>query len=270
MAAFFKKIKRKRRLSSELHSRWGDVAISYPTEGSWNQWNQPAGFAANSSPDAPPPNSQTTAPRGHAPMKSVPSSEPSGFPLHGDSAIPTGHFDERVRQRHRNGHKPSFRGLGVGWNGHEMSSTHENTDFDEVSCSEEDEEEDEDEERDTLDAPTRDHEYSSTRGDRDSYASHLSRSPPLSVTSRMRRCSLQSCRTEHSTVASVTASSRHTSYTAASSVSAPSMPPQTPRFGHVVAQPLRPDRKQITRPRQQEPELVAQQGMVPSYDELYG
>ncbi|CAL5873673.1 uncharacterized protein PFLUO_LOCUS7955 [Penicillium psychrofluorescens] len=269
MAAFFKKIKRKRRLSSELHSRWGDVAISYPIGGSWNEWNQPAGFAANSSPDDLPSNNQTTAPRRHA-SEPGPSSEPSGFPRHGDSAIPTGHFDERVRQRLRDAHKPPFRGLGLGLSGHEMSSTHENTDFDEESCSEEDGEEDEDEERDTLDSPIRDHEYSSARGDRDSYASHLSRSPPLSVTSRMRRCSLQSCQTEPSTVASVTASSRHTSYTAASSVSAPSMPPQTPRFGYIAAQSLRPDRKQSTRPRQREPEPVAQQGMVPSYDELYG
>ncbi|KAJ5610561.1 hypothetical protein N7510_007280 [Penicillium lagena] len=270
MAAFLKKIKRKRRLSSELHSRWGDVAISYPTEGSWNQWNQPAGFAANSSPDAPPSNNQPTAPRRHAPMEFVPSSEPSALPRHGDSAIPTGHFDERVRRRHRDGHKPPFRGLGLGWNGYEMSSTHENTQFDEESCSEEDEEEDENEERDTFDAPTRDHGYSSARRDRDSYSSHLSRSPPLSVTSRMRRCSLQSCPTDPSTAASVTASSRHTSYTAASSVSAPSMPPQTPRFGYIAAQSLRPDRKQSSRPRQQEAEPVAQPGMVPSYDELYG
>ena len=47
MTAIIRKLRRKRKLSSELHSRWGDVSITYPTEGSWSQWDQPSSINMN-------------------------------------------------------------------------------------------------------------------------------------------------------------------------------------------------------------------------------
>ncbi|THC99748.1 hypothetical protein EYZ11_000798 [Aspergillus tanneri] len=82
-----------------------------------------------------------------------------------------------------------------------------------------------------------------------------SKSPPLSVTSRMRRCSLQSTTTEPTT-----ASSHHTSFT--------SLPSEDPRlmYHHHNHHPPTHYEKKSTRRR--EPEPV--QELVPSYDELYG
>ncbi|KAJ6140565.1 hypothetical protein N7470_010361 [Penicillium chermesinum] len=78
----------------------------------------------------------------------------------------------------------------------------------------------------------------------------------------MRRSSTQSSATTSSVAG---ATSRRTSYTtAASSVSAPSLPPDTPRFAYSNME------KRAPRPKRREPDPVAMQQLVPSYDELYG
>ncbi|KAJ5308942.1 hypothetical protein N7508_004321 [Penicillium antarcticum] len=298
MATFMKKFKRKRRLSTELHSRWGDVSISYPTQGSWNQWNQPAGFAANApraSPNLHHDDEQRYTPAGSIRQQS-PSSRsrrsrstgPRENQVGSQPPFPTGHFDENIRRRGGERENRSWpnQGLGIGDlrngpGGHtgsrRASSSRSDESIVDESC-------DEDEERDTLGIPRA---RLSPQDPRD-YDSDIStpretvdydiaaKSPPLSVTSRMRRCSFQSCATDPMTSASGAPSSRRTSYTAASSVSAPSMPPSTPRFAYNTATyapanyaPF-PEKRHPPRVKQQESEAALRQELVPSYDELYG
>lgn len=199
---------------------------------------------------------------------------------HVPSTIPKGYFDERIRHRNERANSPHIQGLGVGGTSYGSSNGRDTT-ADEESCDEDDEE------RDTLGDPggsAADY-HSHTNGrhrvqeDHDAYGDHAARSPPLSVTSRMRRVSMNSATTEHSASAVGTASSRHTSYTAASSVSVPSisvpsLPPETPRHGLGGIQPLHVEKRSVTaaraRYREPEPEPAVRHEMVPSYDELYG
>lgn len=277
MASLMKKFKRKRRLSSELNSRWGDTGISFPTHGSWNQWNRSPGMTTNS-PGAAAQHPRTNGPRDYSSM------DPTASHKHGvsngaksrnvhthdsdrtESTIPKGYFDENIRHRLDRNHKPPPRGLGI--NGARNDMSHDQDSSTDESCDEED-----DEGRDTLGeggplhrgCMTSDLPRTGARDHYDSYPDSASKSPPLSVTSRMRRVSTQSSTTEHSSVAS-----RHTSYTAASSVSAPSLPPDTPRFAVNSVHAAQGAKRSASRPRHREPEPTAQQQMVPSYDELYG
>ena len=290
MAGLMKKFKRKYRLSTEMHDRWGDTAISYPNEGSWNQWNQPSGFVANASANIEPPrHAEPDQPRHHAPIASVPPQE--GWKefnyqhvhtpelQHDTSNIPKGYFDENIRRRPDRGSvsKPQMRGLGIESTRHEVQPNrdldmHMDDDCSSDSC-------DEDEERDTLgDARGLIHRgYTTgdipryTAKDDYTYGDRPAPSPSLSVTSRMRRASTQSSATQASSIAGT--SSRRTSYTAASSVSTPSLPPNTPRHVHPPthsAHSTHPEKRHAPRPRPREPEQTARQQMVPSYDELYG
>ncbi|KAJ5757953.1 uncharacterized protein N7511_006647 [Penicillium nucicola] len=293
MATFMKKFKRKRRLSTELHSRWGDVSISYPTQGSWNQWNQPAGFVTNASKASPNLRRDDDEQR-YTPTGSIRQQSPSSLgrrsrsagprenPVGSQLPFPTGHFDENIRRRagDRENRPLPNQGLGIGDlrngpGGHlparRASSSRSDESTVDDSC-------DEDEERDTLGVPRarlsprdlRDYD-SDMSAPRDTIDYDIAaKSPPLSVTSRMRRCSFQSCATDPMTSASGAPSSRRTSYTAASSISAPSMPPSTPRVASNVANytPF-PEKRHAPRVKQ-EPETALRQEMVPSYDELYG
>jgi hypothetical protein len=300
MATFMKKFKRKRRLSTELHSRWGDVSISYPTQGSWNQWNQPAGFVADA-PRASPSRHRDDGQR-YTPAGSVRQQSPSSVNRRSQStgpretqvgpqpAFPTGHFDENIRRRggERENRPSPNQGLGIGdlRNGpsgrvssRRASSFRSDESIVDDSCDEEDEQ------RDILGVPParlsprdpRDYESDMSHTPRETIDYDIAaKSPPLSVTSRMRRCSFQSCATDPMTSASGAPSSRRTSYTAASSVSAPSMPPSTPRFAYNTANYVPanytpfPEKRHPPRAKQQEPETTLRQEMVPSYDELYG
>ncbi|EAW10306.1 uncharacterized protein ACLA_047750 [Aspergillus clavatus NRRL 1] len=93
--------------------------------------------------------------------------------------------------------------------------------------------------------------------------SRVPKSPPLSVTSRMRRCSEHSTITELTTSISGTASSKHTSFTS----SVPSVPSEDPR--NLSCSPFH-EKKLARRSKPREPESVRGQELVPSYDELYG
>lgn len=284
MANFMKKLKKKRRLSSELHTRWGDPSISYPNEGSWNQWNQPSGFVANAT-SSTSREIHSDEPRRYIAVGTM-SSQIGGGGLndygshslgerdltHPPSTIPKGYFDERIRHRNGRAHRPHIQGLGVAGTPHGLSNGHDAT-ADDESCDEEDEE------RDTLGDPGGGSTYHgyNPRDEHDPYGEHASRSPPLSVTSRMRRVSMNSATTEHSASAAGTASSRHTSFTAASSVSVPSvsvpsLPPETPRHLYSGIQPLHVEKRAVHAPRvrHREAEPAVRHEMVPSYDELYG
>ncbi|KAJ5389605.1 uncharacterized protein N7496_000673 [Penicillium cataractarum] len=286
MVNLIKRFRRKRRLSSELDTRWGDPSISYPNQGSWNQWDQPSGFVANASIGSPR-DIQTVETRQYVPLELTSSQNPgtssdSGYQsfsaredhAHEASVIPKGYFNENIRHRTGKSQRPAAKGLGIDGTTHEMDGSNGHTPPDD-SCDDDEEEEG----RDTLGDPggsmvlrsplTGDPLRYSPRDDQDPYFDRASKSPPLSVTQRMRRFSQQSSSTDPtSSVAG--ASSRRTSYTtAASSVSAPSLPPDTPHFafntGHAAH-----ERRSAPRPKRREPEPTARQQMVPSYDELYG
>lgn len=289
MANLMKKLKKKRRLPSELHARWGDPSISYPNEGSWNQWNQPSRFVANATTST----FQETHPdesRRYAVVGTI-SSQDSGSlkdcgsqglgrrdSTQGPSTIPKGYFDESIRHRNGRAHSPQIETLGVAGTSHGLPDGHDAA-ADDESCDEEDEE------QDTLGDPGGWNHQAYTNGDipchserdcYDPYGEQASRSPPLSVTSRMRRISMNSATTEHSASVVGTASSRHTSFTAASSVSVPasvsSLPPETPRHVFSGIQPLHIEKRNASRARDREPqpEPAVRHEMVPSYDELYG
>jgi hypothetical protein len=101
------------------------------------------------------------------------------------------------------------------------------------------------------------------------------KTPPLSVTSRMRRCNVHSSVTEPTPSVSGDINSRRTSVTATSAVSAPSMSSSkttpTPRYRHNThKQPPFPGKKYPSQSKAQEPEPATAPELVPSYDELYG
>lgn len=284
MAKLMKKFKRRRKFSSELDSRWGDPSISYPNEGSWNQWDQPSGFVANATPGTSQ-HIQSDGSRRYVPIGAIPpqhmgrSNDPGSRsidtrdPTRTGSTIPKGYFDENIRHRPERRYSQHSQGLGIDGTRHALSDVNSAT-ADDESCDEEDEE------RDTLDDPgggmmhrgyiATDMSRSSRCDDRDSYIDRSSRSPPLSITSRMRRITMQSSTTEQSSSTAGTASSRHTSYTTASSVSAPSLPPETPRYAFNAMHPAPSEKRAVPRPRHREPEPSVRHEMVPSYDELYG
>ena len=269
MTAIIEKLRRKRKVSSELHARWGDVSISYPTEGSWSQCQSPGG-APSAMPARPSEQSRRHGsldaldrPAGSSRMPTPLRSGDRKASVDSAMTIPTGHYDARLRGRSKT--KPPYPHSPRAWE----------EDSDECSA-------DEDEEEDVPSAlggsRGRYHHYphsSSRVGGReeDPYA-RASKSPPLSVTSRMRRCSVQSTATEPTTMPT-TASSKHSSF--ASSV--PSVPSEEPRLYHAVHQDKKPQpptqqQQQPRRARPREAESASasarQQELVPSYDELYG
>ncbi|KAJ5935258.1 hypothetical protein N7466_004805 [Penicillium verhagenii] len=301
MASFMKRFKKKRRLSTELHDRWGDPAISYPNEGSWNQWNQTSGFVANASIE-PPRHLQPDHSRhyGSPPLQPLQNQDWDGFNPHAiqqnhppesiqkGSNFPKGYFDANIRRPvvKTSTLRPPFPGLGIDGTQHDIRR--EIPDIDSMddpaadeSCDEDDDEEDE--ERDTLGdsrclalrgCATEDTvPRHVVRDDCDSF-DRAAKSPALSITSRMRRVSIQSSTTQASSVAG---SSRRTSYTAASSVSAPSLPPDTPRYppqaiSHAMKMAQAEKRPPVPRRKTREPEPTppTRQEMVPSYDDLFG
>ncbi|KAJ5333598.1 uncharacterized protein N7506_007381 [Penicillium brevicompactum] len=285
MAALMKKFKKKSGLSTDLHARWGDVAISHPTHGSWNQWDQPSGFVANtpgepSSQYGPDPRySSVGSFHEPSPTSSIRRSRnrsPPERPVEASPSFPTGHFDHNIRHHDKNA-RPSLHGLGISDLLREPSHNASSSVFDDdssSSCCDEDEED-----RDGLgpaECSPRIYELADTSQPRyhtDDY-DIPAKSPPLSVTSRMRPDSIHSYAT--APVASRPGGVIHsprTSYTAGSSVSAPFIPSGTLRYslpGHPKSKStVFPDRRH-SRLRPQTPESTVRQEMVPSYDELYG
>ncbi|GKZ28402.1 hypothetical protein AbraIFM66950_005576 [Aspergillus brasiliensis] len=264
MTAIIQKLRRKRKLSSELHSRWGDVSISYPNGGSWSQWDQSSTGTILASPDherrhgSLELNRSATAPRlgSYSRIGDANVRAPSV-----DSAmtIPTGHYDARVGSRVRRKHQQQSPPVGLARG---MDSPRE---CDHVSSSDESSG---DEENDVaVPAPlnvSRDRD-SAEKEEADAY-SHVSKSPPLSVTSRMRSRHSAQCHTMDPTISGFgSAGSKHTSYTS----SVPSNPSDDQRpQGHRLS--TQHDRRSSRRPKPEPLSLPTQPEMVPSYDELYG
>ncbi|RAL05965.1 uncharacterized protein BO80DRAFT_421154 [Aspergillus ibericus CBS 121593] len=259
MTAIIQKLRRKQKLSSELHSRWGDVAITYPTGGSWNQWDHSSagGHSASTDPErrhgSLELNRSATTPRIGSQIRSG-ARAPSV-----DSAMtfPTGHYDARVGSRIRRKNQPSSPGIGLAM---PMDSPVEC----DQSCSDESSEDEED--ATAVPAPLNvSRDRNPSNGEESDAYSRASKSPPLSVTSRMRRYSVQSNSTEPTISGPGTTSSKHTSYTS----SAPSNPSEDPR-PHVHRLSTQHEKKPVRRPKPEPLTLPTQPEMVPSYDELYG
>ncbi|CAI7663447.1 unnamed protein product [Penicillium glandicola] len=278
MASLMKKFKRKRRVSTELHSRWG----------SWNQWNQASGFVADGPARANIQSEENQQYLPASPLRQASSSASSRrsrntgtreHQVEDSPSFPTGYFDQNIRRRTGDTHTPPAHTTGQGLGlGDLMRGPHRRPSgsiINDECTTDESCDEEEEEERDTLgpriELSPREYgmaDVSYTPRDHTEDFDIPAKSPPLSVTSRM-RCSLQSCATDPAASISGT-NSRRTSYTAASSISAPSMPPSTPRVAYnTPKQPSFPEKRYPPRIKPREPEPAPQE-MVPSYDELYG
>lgn len=265
MTTIIRKIRRKRKLSTELDSRLGDVSISYPNEGSWSQGGQPSGCMVNSKPGSPSeqgqrPGSLESLGRNSASFRRATKPSPSGTDGRNVSidSFPTGHYNANIRSRSRMSHRErpgTGLGIGVLRDGY---SAWDDASSDDLSS--------DDEARDTHShGRCRSGQYFNVGTEGTDY-SRASKSPPLSVTSRMRRHSHQSTM-EPSTFIPGTTSSRHTSSTS----SAPTVSTEDSRIGYSSHRhyPF-PEKKHMRRPKPLELEAVKGPELVPSYDELYG
>ncbi|PYH78436.1 hypothetical protein BO82DRAFT_291262 [Aspergillus uvarum CBS 121591] len=228
MTNLMQKLRRKRKLSSELHSRWGDISITYPNGGSWNQWDQASTGARTSDGDRE--RRQNSLEPGRC--ASSPRIGVSGPPASRDEraqsvdsamTIPTGHYDARETE---GATVPSPHN---GSNGRHQPSSGRPSMYD----------------------------------DSELY-SRASKSPPLSVTSRMRGCSVQGYLAESPVSMPGTVGSRHNSYTS----SVPSNPSEDQRIPGIIPPSSTLAERRASRRSKQE--LPRAQEMVPSYDELYG
>ncbi|KAL3473429.1 hypothetical protein BJX99DRAFT_198412 [Aspergillus californicus] len=250
MAAIIQRLRRKRKLSSELDSRWGDMSISCPNQGSWSQHEgtslRASPVSARSSD-----NDQPWSPtHGESSDRYTPAKggyqEGRKASVESPLAIPTGHYDAKLPRRSRLKPRPSKPqplqrapiNLPKAW---------EERNFGDNSADEAD---------DNVSA------LGSPRGKQSADDTHSrgSKSPPLSVTSRMRRFSGQSTATDPIFSIPGTASSQRTSF----SLDDPRLARHTP---HHEKKP--PQRAKAHDARDAEPTPASQQ-LVPSYDELYG
>ncbi|KAL4804303.1 hypothetical protein BDV18DRAFT_162066 [Aspergillus unguis] len=241
MTAIIQRIRRKRKVSSELDSRWGDMAISPPNEGSWSQY----GISPRVSPTSSEHGGQKQSPARPELFRNISmdrSEHRNELSLTSSLNMPTGYYDAKLqRQKTTTGPpeaqlaQPKPITLPKSW---------ENQKF--AGCSA-------DEAEDNVSA------LGSPRGRRgtDDANSRGSKSPPLSVTSRMRRASGQSTVTDPMFSVPGTASSQRTSFSADD----PRLAQQTPQ--HAKKPPP------STKVHHSEP-VAAPQSLVPSYDDLYG
>lgn len=300
---------KKRTLSSEMHSRWGDVSITSPNEGSWSQHSSSSvnigatlnvdygsghtrrydslegGGHSESRPHSEKSkssrasrfisklcpkdsgieesmhNSMVVIPRGHhetgTRYQSEARLEHGRHNFRNEESIPVvnGTTADELVSKETEMFDPGYRFSSMA-NDHddEVSPTSIEKSLHEVQRVEENG----NGSQKSPESPQEGPESRLSRG---------SKSPPLSVTSRMRRASQQS--TTGQITLSGTMSSRHTSYTS-SSVSSPSPLPATPQITKIAYNPAFRDKKNARRSRLWEPERVGAQELVPSYEELYG
>ncbi|KAL2870271.1 uncharacterized protein BJX67DRAFT_279148 [Aspergillus lucknowensis] len=244
MTAMIQRLRRKRKLSSELDSRWGDMAISSPNEGSWSQYDAASTRASPASVHSSEHRrKQSTGESAEQPYEHVNGVYPEnrkGSVVNFSSTMPTGYYDARVRQRSKTKSRSPEPQQTVQHAPITLPKAWEEKMFGDSSA---------DEAGDDLSA------LGSPRAAKP--ATDGSKSPPLSVTSRMRRLSGQSTVTDAIFSMPGTASSQRTSFSLDDSRLARQVP-------HHEKKP--PQRAKV---RDAEPTPVTQQ-LVPSYDELYG
>ena len=275
MAEIFRKIRSKRKTSSELDSRWGDVYISSPNQGSWSQGDQTSpGFMT--SPRLRSPSEQGQQQRHSSldsqrerrspsfrgtPRPSPSSPDDRATSIDSASTIPRGHYDANIRSRRQSTRlaqglrQPPRTGLGIGIlrNGY---SVWEDASSSDDAFSDDDNGRGTGTRRRSSTTNSNNGRYLTVNADKNDY-SRVPKSPPLSVTSRMRPYSYEPTA---SSMLPRTEGSRY-SYTTPST---PAIPPEDPYHGHQ-------ERKSVRRPKPLESELTAKrQELVPSYEDLYG
>ena len=292
MATIFQKIRAKRKVSSELDSRWGDASISYPNGGSWSQYDQPgfdvhAGLGRTPSEQGQPrqfsldPLERRSASPRWTNKSYSPSYNDRESPAgSGSATIPTGYYDVNVRRRSERAQRrtPGLSpgpGLGIGSLQDNKNKDFHNQHSSVWEASDSDGAFSDDEATgtsSTADGRTGRH---LTLSNEELDYSRTSRSPPLSVTSRMRRCSHQSSMTEPTASIPMLSTSRHTSVT--SSPPQPSISSEDSRQGfhqhrhyHHHHRQTSQDRKHIRHPKPLDLHPIPTPELVPSYDELYG
>lgn len=242
MTAIIEKIRRKRKLSSELDSRWGDMAISAPNEGSWNQYEGDSPRVSPTSSHHGCESRRDSEEFEHYMQTEVESTDIRNEPLVTSALnMPTGYYDAKLRRQKTKKRAPKARPVQP--KHIKVPKSWEHQKFGDSSV---------DEAGDNVSA------LGSPRGRRntDDANSLGSKSPPLSVTSRMRRGSGQSTGTDPLFSVPGTASSQHTSFSA-----------DDPR----LARPPQHDKKPPPSSKLQNAESIpTPQELVPSYDDLYG
>ncbi|RDW81396.1 uncharacterized protein DSM5745_04953 [Aspergillus mulundensis] len=249
MTAIMHRIRRKRKVSSELDSRWGDMAISSPNEGSWSQY----GASPRTSPVSAASFDHDHGPRQDSrelPEPYIPNGNKVGIVNEvtvNSLNMPTGYYDAKLRRQKTKSRPPTVQPvqpvqpkpitLPKSWEEKKFADSSADEAGDNVS---------------SLGSPRR-------RGTDDAN-SRGSKSPPLSVTSRMRRYSGQSTATDPIFSVPGTASSQRTSFSA-----------DDPRLARHPPLPAQPDKKPPQGPKVREADPnTASQELVPSYDDLYG
>ncbi|KAL5342796.1 hypothetical protein BJX70DRAFT_394639 [Aspergillus crustosus] len=248
MTAFVKRLRRKRKLSSELDSRWGDMTISSPNEGSWSQYDATSARASPVSSehghgdDCKPSTGESSAPYTSADEHT----ESRNTTINSSITMPTGYYNAKLRRQSkttiRSPKQPPVQPRCI-----TLPKAWEERKYGESSA---------DEAEDNISA------LGSPRGRRgaDDANSRGSKSPPLSVTSRMRRFSGQSTATDPVFSVPGTASSQRTSFSFEDTGLA--------RQPQHEKKPLQRARIQDTEPAQTP--NPASQELVRSYDDLYG
>ena len=265
MSALIHKFRRKRKLSTEFHSRWGDAAITYPTEGSWSQRGQPSRVVSNTTDTSPPEpggshrngslNPHSSASHPQSTLRPITNGDTDGLQEDSAMTIPTGHYNSRLQHRNK-GHKQPCRGLKIIDRRHETRN----------GATESAEESDSQDDNDVPNQRGRNPTESARKASVGTSSQRASKSPPLSVTSRMRRHSQQSNSTEPTLSMPNTASSVTTNF-ARSSVSAPST---TDESRIIYNNNKVYEEKKLPLRKYHEQDTVVRQELVPCYDDLYG
>lgn len=270
MAEIFRKIRAKRKTSSELDSRRGDVSISSPNQGSWSQGDQASpGFMTSPRLRSPSEQGQQQQQQRHGSLDSqrerrspsfrgTPRPSPSSpddraTSIDSASTIPTGHYDASVRSRRQSTRRaqglpkqPPGPGLGIGIlrNG---CSVWEDASSSDDGLSDDENGRGTGTRRRSNTTNSNNGRYLTVNADKND-CSRVPKSPPLSVTSRMRPYSYEPTA---SSMLPRTEGSRYTSLTT----------PCTPAIPHEGPNQEKKHVSELATKRQE---------LVPSYEDLYG
>lgn len=278
MAEIFRKIRAKRKTSSELDSRWGDASISSPNQGSWSQGDQTSP-GLMTSPRLRSPSEQGQQQRHGSldsqrerrspsfrgtPRPSPSSPDDRATSIDSASTIPTGHYDASVRSRRQSTRRaqglqkqPPGPGLGIGILRNGCSVWEDASSSDDAFSDDDDSGRGTGARRRSNTTNSNNGRYLTVNADKSDY-SRVPKSPPLSVTSRMRPYSYEP------TASSMLPRTEGSRYTSITTPCTPAISSEDPNRGHQ-------EKKYGHRPKPLEPELpTKRQELVPSYEDLYG
>ncbi|CRG90077.1 hypothetical protein PISL3812_07118 [Talaromyces islandicus] len=286
------KWRKRRQLSSDMDSRFGDVSISSPNEGSWNEMAHTQ-YIHQQPPETNKAGRLKALFRSNAAeqpvyMNSVQQPAPVVRPERSEVRVPH-HPMVDIEAHKRSMSADGRRGSGGRRTASGQTLVHTGSPrsivdvLDSSSCCSSDGDDEEEEERE-MKRPSRRRSQSQ---DSSSQHHHMSRaprrdirqhrSPPLSSTAVMRRYSSQSnahSSVTNSTPSTATFSSRHTSMTSAASHShyqhgiPPRLPEEVPPVPKIAPSSTRWKKK--SRAKASKGSSIGPQELVPSHDELWG